>query len=278
MDRSAGEASSESAPGKGPRTVAITGADGALGARLASVLSDRTLRLIDRARGHELERASTYAALIRGCDAIIHAAALHPFVAPPGTRPQVYVAANVPPFEALLEVARRERVGRVILVSSTSVWESAAPGRSARFLDETVPADAEDGYGRSKRECEMLARASDVPCVVIRLARFARRGDAEDAVRLLYRAIDPDDAAAAVAAALDRAPSGALYAVSAPTPFRREDAAALATDPGAVIRLRTGSEPLWIPTAIGSVVLSHRAARELGWRAAFPSPLYPLHT
>jgi nucleoside-diphosphate-sugar epimerase len=261
-----------------PRIVAITGADGALGARLAVVLRDRTLRLIDRTRGHELERASTYAELIRGCDAIVHTAALHPLVAPPGTGPREYAAANVAPFAGLLELARRERVGRVVLVSSTSVWANASPGRPARFLDEAVPADATDGYGRSKRDCEELAQGFDVPWVVIRLARFARRGDAEDAVRLLYRAIDPDDAAAAVAAALDRAPSGALYAVSAPTPFRREDAEALASDPGAVIRLRTGHMPRWTPASIGSVVLSGLAERELGWRAAFPSPLYAVPT
>ena len=256
------------------RVVAVTGADGMLGSRIANLLADRELRLIDRRRGHELAQGPTYADLIRGCDAIVHTAALHPLVAPPGTSAQEYAAANVVPFAALLEVARREGVGRVVLVSSTSVWKSAPPGRPARFLDETVPSDADDGYGASKRECEALALASDVPCVIVRLARFARRDDAEDQVRLLYRAVDPDDAAAAVAAALDRASPGALYAVSAPTPFQPEDAAALASDPGAVIRLRTGREPPWVPATIGSVVLSDRAARELGWQAAFPSPLY----
>lgn len=255
--------------------VAITGADGVLGSRLVELLEGRDLRLVDRRRGHELEHPSTYAALLRGCEAIIHTAALHPLVAPAGTGPREYAAANVAPFAALLELARRERVGRVVLVSSTSVWTSAPPGRPARFLDESVPADAEDGYGRSKRECEALARSAPLASVVVRLARFAQRGDDADAVRLLYRAIDPDDAATAVTAALDRAPPGSLYAISAPTPFRREDAAALAIDPRAVIRLRTGRSPGWAPDAIGSVVLTDRARHELSWRAAFPSPLYP---
>ena len=258
-----------------PRVVAITGADGMLGSRLANLIADRELRLIDRRRGHELAQESTYARLIRGCDAIVHTAALHPLVAPPGTGPQEYADANVAPFAALLAVARREHVRRLVMVSSTSVWNSAPPGEPARFLDETVPADAVDGYGASKRECEALAWASDVPSIFVRLARFARRDDAEDQVRLLYRAVDPDDAAAAVAAALDRAAPGALYAVSAPTPFRREDAAALASDPRAVIRRRTGREPPWVPATIGSVVMSDRIARDLGWRAVFASPLYP---
>jgi len=256
------------------RAVAITGADGALGSRLVALLAGRDLRLVDRQRGHELEDASTYASLLRGCDAIIHTAALHPFVAPAGTGPREYAAANVVPFAVLLEVARREAVGRVVLVSSTSVWASAPAGQPARFLDETVPADAEDGYARSKRDCEALARAAPLASVIVRLARFARRGDDADAVRLLYRAIDPDDAATAVAAALDSAPSGSLYAISAPTPFRREDAAALAVDPRAVIRLRTGRSPGWAPSTIGSVILADRATRDLAWRAAFPSPLY----
>lgn len=255
------------------RVVAITGADGELGARLARLIDGRDLRLIDRRRGHELADASTYAALIRGCDAVIHTAALHPLVAPPGATASDYAAANVAPFEALIDVLRRERVPRLVLASSTSVWESAPAGRPARFLDEGIPADAEDGYARSKRGCEELARASGSAAVIVRLARFARRGDAADDVRLLYRAVDPDDAAAAVVAALDRAPAGALYAISAPTPFRAEDALLLATDPRRAITLRTGHEPAWTPATIGSVVLAGRAIRELGWRAAHPSPL-----
>lgn len=258
-----------------PRVVAITGAHGMLGSRIAKLLADRQLRLVDRRRGHELAQSPTYADLIRGCDAIVHTAALHPLVAPPGTGPQEYAAANVAPFAVLLAVARREHVRRVVLVSSTSVWNGAPPGRPARFLDEAEPADSDDGYGASKRQCETLAFASGLPCVILRLARFARRDDVEDQVRLLYRAVDPDDAAAAVVAALDRASPGALYAVSAPTPFRPEDAPALASDPRAVIRRRTGREPPWVPATIASVVLSDRAARELGWSAAFPSPLYP---
>lgn len=260
------------------RVVAITGAHGVLGTRLAALLADREPRLIDRKRGHELVVAPSYAALISGCDAIIHTAALHPLVAPPATGPRDYALANVAPFEALLEVSRRAGVRRVVLVSSTSVWNSAPPGEPARFLDEAIPADAEDGYALSKRACEALAHAGAPGPVVVRVARFTRRDDPKDAVRLLYRAIDPDDAATAVIAALDRAADGALYAISGPTPFVRADAADLARDPRAALARRIGREPAWVPETIGSVVLPDRAVRELGWRAAFPSPLYPLPT
>jgi len=256
--------------------VAITGADGVLGARLAVLLRDRQPLLIDRRRGHELVDPSTYAGLIAGCEAIVHTAALHPLVAPPGTGPREYAAANVEPFAALLEVARVHGVRRVVLVSSTSVWGEPPAGTPARFIDEEVPPDADDGYARSKRDCEALARAASLDAVVVRLARFARRGDPEDDVRLLYRAIDPDDAATAVVAALDRSMPGGLYAISGPTPFRREDAGTLGSDPRAIIRLRTGREPAWAPARIGTVVVAARATRDLGWGAAFPSPLYPL--
>lgn len=260
------------------RTVAITGADGTLGRRLATLLADRELRLIDRARGHELAEPASYAGLLRGCDAIIHTAALHPLVAPPGTSPRDYADANVEPFIALLGVARDERVGRLVLVSSTSVWQSAAPGEPARFLDASTMADADDGYGRSKRACEALALDRARQGIVVRLARFARRDDPQDAVRLLYRAIDPADAATAVVAALDRAADGAVFAVSAPTPFQPADAAELGRDPRSVILRRTGRAPAWVPDAIGSVVRADRALAALGWSAAHPSPLYALPT
>ena len=208
----------------------------------------------------------------------MHLAALHPLIAPPDANDETYRAANVVPFAALLDAARAQQVRRVVLASSTSVWRDSPPGTAARFLDETSEADGDDGYARSKRECEALARAAPLETVVLRLARFARRGDPEDDVRLLYRAIDPDDAATAVVAALDRAAPGALYAISAPTPFRREDAASLRTDPRAVITQRTGREPVWAPAAIGSVIVATRAVRDLGWRATFPSSLYPRPT
>lgn len=254
--------------------MAVTGIDGALGRRVARLLADREVRGIDRLRGHELARPASYEGLLRGCAAIVHTAALHPLVAPASAGAREYREANVDPFEALVAVASREHVERIVLVSSTSVWTNADPGEPARFLDESVEADADDAYARSKRECERIARDRAPGNVIIRLARFARRGDPEDAVRLLYRAVDPDDAAAAVVAALDRAGDGALYAISAPTPFEPADAAELGRDPRSAIRRRTGSEPRWVPGSIGSVVRSDRATRELGWRAEFPSPFY----
>jgi nucleoside-diphosphate-sugar epimerase len=230
------------------------------------------VRTIDRRDGVDLTDRVALRPLLAGAEVIVHLAALHPLVAPPDAADSTYHSANVLPFVALLEVARAVGVRRVVLASSTSVWRDAPPGAPARFLDEAVAPDADDGYARSKRECERLLHESSLEAVVLRLARFAKAGDQEDEVRKLYRAVDPRDCASAFVRAIEARP-GETYAIAAPTPFRPEDAALLARDPRAAILARTGREPAWAPERIGSVVISTRAERELGWRAAYPSAL-----
>ena len=240
---------------------------------LLPLLADDEVRAIDRREGVELTDQARVRELLDGCEVVIHLAALHPLVAPPGADERTYHEANVAPFAALLAEAEAAGVRRVVLASSTSVWRDAPAGEPARFLDESAEPDADDPYASSKRACEAILARGQVEGVVLRLARFARAGNVEDEVRKLYRAIDPRDAASAVALAAGRAAPGALYAIAAPTPFAREDAALLASDPRAAIRRRTGRDAAWAPERIGSVVVSARATRELGWRAAYPSAL-----
>ena len=255
------------------RAVAVTGARGALGTALLPLLADLVVRAIDRRDGVELEDRDALARALAGCDAVVHLAALHPLVAPRGADVRTYERANVAPFAALLEVAHAARVRRVVLASSTSVWIDAPPGEPAAFYESDQAANSEEPYALSKRECEDMLRGSGLEGVVLRLARFARPGSDEDEVRKLYRAVDTRDAALAVRLALDRAASGAVFSVSAPTPFRPEDAAQLARDPAAAIRLRTGHAAPWTPARIGSVVTSDRARDVLGWHARHPSAL-----
>jgi len=251
--------------------IAVTGARGVLGTALLALLPADTLA-IDRRDGREIGDRAAMRAALHGVDVLVHLAALHPLVAKPDAD---YEEANVRPFAALLDVANAAGVRRVVLASSTSVWRDSQPGKPARFLDESVPPDADDAYARSKRECERMLAASDVDGIVLRLARFAREGDPEDEVRKLYRAVDPRDAAAALAAACARGRSGAVYAISAPTPFLPEDAALLDRDPAAAIERRTARKPAWAPPRIGSVVVAKRARAELGWKCAHPSTLLP---
>jgi nucleoside-diphosphate-sugar epimerase len=250
--------------------VAVTGARGALGQALMPLLGPEAVP-IDRLDGIAIEDGPALMSALRGCDAIVHLAALHPLVAPPDADTERYRRANVTPFVGLLAAARQLGVQRLLLASSTSVWNDA----KVRLVDESTEPDATDPYASSKRACEGLLVASGLQGVRLRFARFARQGDAADEVRKLYRAVDVRDAAAAVVSALERAPRGSVYAISAPTPFEEWDMDLLASDPRAAIVHRTGKEPAWIPQHVGVVVRSLRAMRDLGWRCAYPSSLLP---
>lgn len=244
----------------------MTGTRGVLGGALLPLLADRAIVAIDRADGFPIADGSELRAALEGCDAIVHLAALHPLVAGPGAD---YTAANVAPFRDLLTVAAAAGMRRVVLASSTSVWRDAPMGAPARFIDEDSPADAaDDPYAASKLACEALLRTSGLEGVTLRLARFAAGDSPEERVRRLYRAVRPADAARAVISALDRAVSGSAYAIASRTPFRIEDAELLDRDPAEAVRLRAGFEPEWIPGRIGSVVLTDRAALDLGWSAS----------
>ncbi len=237
-----------------------------LGRALLPLLADRVVVPIDQADGLPIADGAVLRAALAGCDAIVHLAALHPLVAHGGAD---YDAANVAPFRVLLAIAAATGARRVVLASSTSVWREAPRGSPARFIDEDTSADAtEDPYAASKLACEALLRASPIAGVTLRLARFAAGESPEEQVRRLYRAVRPHDAARAVIRALDHGPDGSMYAIASRTPFRAEDAEILDRDPAAAIRLRAGFEPNWVPDRIGSVVLTDRAGRDLGWSAS----------
>ena len=236
-----------------------------LGSALLPLLADREVVPIDRADGFPIADDAALRAALAGCDAIVHLAALHRLVAPPGAD---YDAANVAPFRLLLAVAEDAGVRRVVLASSTSVWRDAPRGSPARFIDEDTPADVtEDPYAASKLACEALLRASATAGVTLRLARFAAGESPEEQVRRLYRAVRPHDAARAVIRALDHGVDGSMYAIASRTPFRAQDADLLVRDPAAAIRLRAHFEPRWVPERIASVIVADRAARDLGWTA-----------
>jgi len=248
--------------------VAVTGARGVLGSALMPLLGKDAVP-IDRADGIEIEDGEAMTKALTGCDAIVHLAALHPLIARSDATAETFRTANVTPFVALLAVARQVGVSRLVLASSTSVWSDAR----VRIVNEDDEPDATSPYGASKRACEGLLVASGLQGVRLRLGRFARPDDVGDDVRKLYRAVDVRDAAMAVHLALERAPRGSVYAISAPTPFGADDVDLLASDPRAAIVRRTGREPTWVPQHIGPVIDSRRAVHDLGWWCAYPSTL-----
>jgi UDP-glucose 4-epimerase len=248
--------------------VAVTGARGALGSALLPLLGSDVVP-IDRVDGLDLSDTASVTKALRGCEAIVHLAALHPLIAPPDADAEAYRQANVAPLVALIAMARTLGIQRFVLASSTSVWSDDR----VRLVDESVEPDANGPYAASKRACEGLLVASGLQGVRLRLARFTNAGDAADEVRKLYRGVDVRDAARAAVLALERAPRGSVYAISAPTPFETWDMDLLASDPRAAILHRTGKEPSWVPDRIGSVIRASRAVKDLGWTCAFPSTL-----
>src|SRR5215207_4988255 len=110
----------------------------------------------DRYRGVELDLATgELDDVLSGADAVIHLAAQ------PGVRPSwadgfpVYVERNVTTSQRLLEAARRTRVPRLVLASSSSVYGNATDGLTA----EDAPASPFSPYGVTKLAMEHLASA-----------------------------------------------------------------------------------------------------------------------
>ncbi|MFE1599096.1 NAD-dependent epimerase/dehydratase family protein [Methylobacterium sp. ID0610] len=227
-----------------------------------------------------------------GIEAIIHAGALHkPDIARVG--PQAFLDVNVTGTLTLLEAAVAAGHDRFVLTSTTSLMISEAirarAGGAAVWLDEEAgPLAPRNIYGVTKLAaeglCRLFAREHGLGCVVLRTGRFFPEEDDSDhalpgpnlkANEFLHRRLTVEDAAAAHLAALERAPflGFGLFLVSAPTPFRRDDAAALGEDAASVVaRLFPDAPDLYaargwqLPRRIGRVYDAGLAERVLGFR------------
>lgn len=280
--------------------VLLTGASGWLGRFLAPRL---------RADGHEVvgldvapgvdtqligsiaDRATVERA-VAGCEAVIHAAALHkPDIARHPA--QAFVDVNVTGTLNLLKAAVAAGCSRFVFTSTTSLMITREireeAGDAAIWLDEdSGPLAPRNIYGVTKRAAEELCRLVSVehglPVVVLRTGRFfpeeddthrALLGENMKANELLNRRLTVEDCAEAHLAALMRAPDVGfgLYIISAPTPFTRDDMAELRRDARAVIaRYFPDAAALYaargwsLPERIGRVYDARRIERELGFR------------
>jgi UDP-glucose 4-epimerase len=223
--------------------------------------------------------------------AVIHAGGLHkPDIA--RFPAKSFIDVNVTGTLNLLEAALAAKHDRFVFTSTTSLMVTQAirdeVASSAVWMDEEFgPLAPRNIYGVTKLAAEHLCRlhflAHGLNCVVLRTGRFFPENDDTvteisgenlKANEFLYRRLSVEDAARAHVAALERAPAIGFgtFVISAPSPFAREDAAALRSDATAVIsRLFPDAAKLYeqrgwsLPKSISRVYDSSRARRELGF-------------
>jgi nucleoside-diphosphate-sugar epimerase len=218
--------------------VVVTGASGMLGRAVAREIADRghTVRTLQRrpsgladSPGSALAvtdvlgsvtDAGTVAGAMEGADAVVHLAAKVSLAGDPGEFERVNVGGTA----TVIDAAEAAGVTRFVQVSSPSVAHagSALVGADA---DPADPARARGEYARTKAAGELLALSRDRPgfaVVVVRPHLVWGPGDPQLVERIVERArrgrlplldggtalIDStyvDNAASAIAAALDRA-------------------------------------------------------------------------
>ncbi|MFC0206528.1 NAD-dependent epimerase/dehydratase family protein [Novosphingobium soli] len=259
---------------------AVTGLDVVPGAATAIVGSVADRALVDQVFAHH------------GIEAVIHAGALHkPDIA--RFPRQAFVAVNVTGTLNLLEAAAAAGHRRFVFTSTTSLMvrddvRAGAGPAGAWWMDEDFgPVAPRNVYGITKRTgeemCRLVSRESGMAVAILRTGRFFPEDDDTQAVpsgpnlkanEFLHRRLTVEDAARAHLAALERIAGCETFVLSAPPPFTRDDAAALAKDARTVIRRRLPeAEALyaragWIlPERIERVYDPAKAERLLGWRA-----------
>jgi UDP-glucose 4-epimerase len=281
--------------------VLVTGSAGHLGEALMRTLRARERPVVgmdikespftDRV-GSITDRAFVRESM-RGVGTVMHAATLHkPHV---GTHTkQDFIDTNITGTLVLLEAAAAAGVERFLYTSTTSTFGGAltpAAGEPAAWVTEEVVPVARNIYGVTKLAaeglCELFSRTERLPTVVLRTSRFFPEDDDSATVRskystanaqaneFLYRRVDIEDIVAAHLLAEEKARDLGFrrYIISATTPFRRTDLAALRNNAAAVVHaLFPEAEEIYakqgwklFPT-IDRVYVNERAVKELGWR------------
>ncbi|WP_205730010.1 NAD(P)-dependent oxidoreductase [Blastococcus sp. TF02-8] len=282
----------------------MTGSAGHLGEALVRTLREagRAVVGLDRLASPHTDVVATVsdrAAVRRAMDgvtAVLHTATLHKPHVGTHTR-QDFVDTNVTGTLALLEEAVAAGVAAFVFTSTTSAFGRAltpAEDAPAAWITEEVVPRPKNVYGATKVAaedlCELVARDSGLPVLVLRTSRFFPEADDSELVRsgyddanakvneLLYRRVDLSDVVTAHLAALERAPALGFgrYVVSATTPFRAGDLADLHRDAPAVVeRLFPGYRDVYdrlgwrMFPRIDRVYVNDRARRELRWEPRY---------
>jgi len=225
-------------------------------------------------------------------EAVIHCGALHkPDIARYPARD--FIDVNVVGTLNLLEAATAAGHDRFVFTSTTSLMISQAirdgTAGKAMWMDESWgPLAPRNIYGVTKLAAEGLCRTQQLTkglnCVVLRTSRFFPEEDDTQkglsgpnlkANEFLYRRLTVEDAARAHLAALERAPTVGfdILIVSAPTPFKPQDAEELKRDAASVINRRFPSASKlyecagWrLPTSIDRIYDASRMENVLNFR------------
>lgn len=181
------------------RRVLVTGASGFLGGHVVRMLDARGIAVCAQGRDTArlafdagvdvcvtaLDDVTALTAAARGCDAIVHAAALS---APWGAR-QDFVDANVTGTANVITAARTAGVRRLVHISTPAVLFD---GRDQHLLDDAAPYAAHHGshYARTKHAAEELVRAATpyLETVMLRPKAIYGAGDRALVPRLLQAA------------------------------------------------------------------------------------------
>lgn len=217
---------------------------------------------------------------LRGADAVIHVAALHaPQV---GHRSDVeFQEINVRATGRLARAALEAGVRRFVFTSTTALYGAAANARdeAAWVTEDTAPRPATI-YHRTKLAAEGALEAlaaKGLAVTALRMSRCFPEPAPLMAAYRLHRGVDARDVADAHALALaSEAPVFRVFVVSGPTPFARDDAAALLEDAPAVLARRSpalvaafAARGWALPRSIDRVYDSSHARTALGWRPRY---------
>lgn len=227
--------------------IAITGAGGNLGRATIPRLSAQghTLRLLDTRPVEgpyeslvvDVRDRDAVSCALEGCDAVIHAAALHGIHLNTWARNDFWEI-NVTGSFNVFEAAKIHGISKVVLCSTMGVYGAGLQTREGAwgYSCEAHPTQPTDVYGLSKTLAEEMGRAYGrwgVETVALRFGMFVPEGTFERyGFRLLFGGVDDRDVAQSVEAALAYKPEGGFDAfnIMAPVPFGESDLEALHTD------------------------------------------------
>jgi dihydroflavonol-4-reductase len=236
--------------------VFVTGGTGFIGGAIVRQLRDRGDEVAVLARNPD--KAKEAAALgaeivagdlgderairegMRGCDAVIHAAAVYEIGIPASQRPAMRDA-NVGGTERVLGAALEEKIPKVVYVSTVGAFGNT----NGRIVDESYEHPGESftsTYEQTKWEAHQVAKrliGEGLPCVIVQPGGVYGPGDTSSIGQLLNQFLagkmplmpfpelgicltHVEDVAAGILLALDKGKAGESYVLSGPAVTARE--------------------------------------------------------